>query len=362
MKNLFEYFEMLEPQAWDYYATRDKQNTQESLSQKFNWNNVEDHSEFIKEYLKIAGKQEVIQKFKIKNIPFNFERYAHTNSVFFLGCVLYKALNLKEKIEFYREDGHDEFFFIWFLSSLVHDFGYQIENCSIKTNDLSKKVTNDIESFKSFFGIENDLLSAQYSLEPNTKILLDNVPAYFEARKNGKISRDKSKKIDHGIAAGLLLFDSLVKNRVEREKKKVHDGLYWGKELEIFYAIASSSIATHNMRRGTSEAGLRDLNINGDNGHVTKLSIDRDPFAFLFALSDTLEPLKIYDSCFNNKTILESICISIEENEIIFENINTGLNFELFIKNAESLQSWADVLIQKCEHSNKIKLIFVDSK
>jgi hypothetical protein len=375
MNSIYDHIQGLDQEEWDYYTKRDNQEVQESLSKINDWDDKDEHSHFIKEYLLIAGKLEVIQKFEINKINLkSFERNAHTNSVFFLGCILYKELKLNQRIKFFREDKYDEFYFLLFLSSLVHDFGYHIENCSTNINELSKKITSDIETFKLFFKIENDLLSTEYSLDSNTKILLDNVSSYFKARKEGKLSSDSSGKIDHGIAAGLLLYDSLVRNRICREKSNKEkenngvetDGLYWGKELEEFYARASSSIATHNMRRCTPkkfktylDMGLEKLIINGKDGHVTKLTISDDAFAILFALADTLEPLKIYDSCIDRQIILKSIYIEIKDDEIIFENKNPQLDFKPFIDNAKSLESWVDIDIEQVG-SNQIKLIISD--
>lgn len=381
MKSIYAHIQDLKPAEWDYYITRNVQTEQNSLLTIDDWNDKKENESFIEEYLRVSGKLEIINKFENPKISLsNFERATHTNSVFFLGCIFYKELNLKDKINFTRIDKKtgeiiDEFYFIWFLTSLVHDFGYQIENCSSIKTDLSQEITNNISSFKSFYNIDskNDLLNTKYSLEANTKILLDHVPKYFKARKDGKLGRDNSGKIDHGIAAGLLLFDSLLKNRKEREKlnsKKEKngqetDGLFWGKKLEKFYAIASSAIATHNMRRGCEktdtlntileEYEMEKLIIN-EKGNIKKLSFEKDSFAFLFALADTLEPLKSYNNCFDTEDILKSITFEIKDHQVIFENNNLELDFQPFIKSVKSLKDWLDVDISEKTNENQIIL------
>lgn len=103
----------LKQHEWDYYSNRDKQENQENLSLIENWNDAINHVNFIQEYLRISGKMEVIQNFEYSGLTLNsFPRAAHTNSAFFLGCVLYKELKLMSKINFTRKDGNDEFFFI----------------------------------------------------------------------------------------------------------------------------------------------------------------------------------------------------------------------------------------------------------
>lgn len=372
MKSIYEHIQDLKTEEWDYYFPN------EEFLNIQNWSDNDEHKRFIEKYLQRGQKEEVLKHFNFSLQ--DFKREAHTNSVFFLGCVFYKELNLP--INFKRKDNREEFYFIWFLTSLVHDFGYQIENCSNTRTDLSQKITNEINSFKSFYKIdsENDLLNTNYPLEPNTKILLDHVPKYFEARKNGELGRNDSGKIDHGIAAGLLLFDFLLKNRREKEEsnsikeknRQETDGLFWGKELENFYAIASSAIATHNMRRGHKETNslneileenkMEKLIINDIEGNIKKLSFVEDSFAFLFALADTLEPLKFYDNCFDIDEILKSIYLKINSNEIIFENKNIELDFKLFTKSVKSLKDWIDVDTPDITNENQIILKIKKSK
>lgn len=128
-----------------------------------------------------------------------------------------------------------------------------------------------------------------------------------------------------------------MKNRIERESQKNNgsNGLFWGKELDKFYAIASFSIATHNMRREGIDKDIEKL----------KFSINKEPFLFLFGLIDTLEPTKTFLNC-DPQYVLENIYITFDENEIKIQNKkDSKLNFENYGKKIKGLESWLDLKV-----------------
>lgn len=126
------------------------------------------------------------------------------------------------------------------------------------------------------------------------------------------------------------------------------------------------------MRRGCEKTAtlntileeyeMEKLIINDIEGNIKKLSYDEDSFAFLFALADTLEPLKFYDNCFDRQDILKSITFDIKDNQVIFENNNLELDFEPFIKGVKSLKDWLDVDISNMTNENQIILKINKSK
>jgi len=326
---------------WDYYA-RDK-GIKENLCK--NWDCEKKHMSFIKKYLTVAGKNKAVSMFRVGKKLQNFERAIHTNSVYFLGCIFYEKLGMKDKIKFIR-DNHDEFHFVWFLTSLVHDFMYFIEKNKKEYPEICS-----IESFYAHFKISNKLNKYSYellcNLSCNEKILVNNIEKYF-------IFRLKEGKIDHGITAGIYLYNYLVKNREKMKGEgEVNNNLYWGKDLEKFYAIASYAIATHNMWRVKEndkdvkkykENRLCDLILDGKG--IKKLSIEKEPFSFLLALIDTLEPTKIYDCC-KPKYVLENIDIQFCEKEITIKNgEESKLDFEKLEKRAKEMESWLDLSVK----------------
>lgn len=322
MASLFEEINSLE--NWNYY-TRENEFQIETID---NWNLDNKHKKFIEDFLKLSGKIEIINFFQIELDK--FERTTHTNSVFFLGCLFYEKLSFKNKINFKREE-RDEFSFIWFLTSLIHDFGYDIEN----NKKRYEKVTKNIESLKKHFYIEEDLLKQPLdTYSKNMKELIDYIPEYYEKRFDGTIGRDKNGKIDHGIASGLILYNSLVKNRKDKKDKygeiDTNHNLYWGEDLDLFYATSSYSIAIHNIRSKN-----KDL----------KFSIEDDPFLFLLWIADTLEPTKCFECC-NPQYVLENIVIEFNSNQngfTIKNKQNSELDFSKYKKNIEGLTNFLNI-------------------
>lgn len=328
MSSIFEEINNLENEEWDYY-----QRTSEFQNKTIdNWNLKENHKAFIEDFLKLSGKMDINVSFE--NVLDDFERSTHTNNVFFLGCLFYKKLDFKNKIKFTRND-RDEFHFIWFLTSLVHDFGYKIE----KNKDKYKKITEDIESFKKYFDIDNDLLKKSTNdYSNNMKELIKNINNYYSDRYNGKrVDGSLAEgKIDHGIASGLILYNSLVENRKKMKKQygendKKHN-LYWGDDLDKFYEISAYSIAVHNIRRKNNDL---------------KFSIEKDGFIFLFWLTDTIEPTKNFDCC-NAQYVLENIIIEFTDNKKGFTIKNkkgSELDFTEYKKNIKNLEHFLNIKI-----------------
>jgi len=327
MLSILEEINNLKDEEWDYYNR-----TSEFPNQKINnWNIKEKHKKFIDNFLRLSGKMDINISFE--NILDNFERNIHTNSVFFLGCLFYKELGFQDKISFIRDD-RDEFHFIWFLTSLIHDFGYKIE----KNKEKYDGITEDIESFKKYFSINNDLLKESLnSSSENMQKLIADINEYYKKRFNGSIGRDRNGKIDHGIASGLILYNSLVKNR--KKMKEQHGdidekhNLYWGDELDEFYKISAYSIAVHNIRREDNDL---------------KFSIEENPFLFLFWLTDTIEPTKCFNCC-NPQYVLENIIIKFHDNKkgfTIKNKENSELDFTKYKKNIEDLIKFLDINVK----------------
>ena len=359
MKSLLEHFNELA--NWDYY----ERSTEYPIENIYNWNNNQEHQRFIENFLKISGKSIVQNTFeKINNLKFEeFERLEHINSIFFLGCLLYQNTILNEKINFYRPDDpehkRDEFYFIWFLTSLVHDFGYYIEK------NIPNEVSSDIESLKSHIKGNSDkfydLLSEKLDISKNLKILLENVPKYYQARMDGKIGRGNTPKIDHGIAAGLILYNTLKHIRIAKQTELRSFGvnndidekndLYWGDDLDRLYLVAASGIVVHNMRRAESDSKLsivyQDYEMNDlilEEDGIRKISISDDPFLLLFSLADTIEPTKTFD-CVKPSYALENILITFEHGNTIKICNKEGSNFdfEKLKKKVKGLDDWLDI-------------------
>lgn len=82
MASLLEEINILD--HWDYYERKVEPHITDKI---VDWNCHFQHKNFIREFLKLSGKEEIINSFHID--VKNFEREIHTNSVFYLGCLFY---------------------------------------------------------------------------------------------------------------------------------------------------------------------------------------------------------------------------------------------------------------------------------
>jgi len=273
-------------------------------------NNVLSKSKkFISEYLHRGGKlvyNSLVQE------PIEEYRYRHTISLFFLGLHLYlncKIINEninklieKIKISLKNEQMLDiDFPYLWFITCFFHDFGYSHEN----NFSVFLRHCNKIENYpKKLLGVPKEI-----------KKLWQKYFIYRIVRFN---------KIDHGITAGLLLYNYLHKRynelRSENDKYKntecfIEDetGLYWSKRLlETIHLRAISAIIAHNIWivNESDPKKINDINYYKIFGleelvipeNQNLIDVHSHPLLFLLCLVDTIEPLKL-DMKKNNGSI-----------------------------------------------------------
>lgn len=341
MKTIYEHITKPNDNKWNYYERN-------GLNGKNPFRYDISHQEFIKQYLKDGDKLFVYAEFE--SIISRFKRHEHTNSVFFLGCLFYEYLDVQNILS-YQRDGNqeEEFYFIWFLTSLLHDFAYEIENDFV---NYSKNI-KDIESLKQFpiigSPVKYDLL--QYRMaDDNSKIsnLLIYIENYFNYRYR------EHHKIDHGIVGGLWLFDLLEKNRLnrlEQQKKGIESNdYYWGEEVKTMYVQACNAIITHNIWKADTQEVIEQYKrfelFDLTNDSIYPISINEAPFLFFLGLIDTIDPVKTFDSV-DTEYVLKNLLISFEDkNKIIIQNkVGSELNFNKLIKKAESIKTWLNAEI-----------------
>ncbi len=328
MKSLLDHILELKPNNWDYYKKRTNSNFSPNIMKS---SKQEDHKYFFVQYFVDGEKSEILNDFF--NAQDDFKRSIHTNSIFFLGCLLYKKLELSNKIDFYSRK-HDQFYFIWFLTSLAHDFAYKYED---NFNKYKDSISKDI------FNLKHNLISTKNKCnKPYREGLVQHIPEYFK-------SRLKQCKIDHGIVAGMKLYDSLVKNRIiQKEKFGVEDkerNLYWGDDLDPLYHCASIAVATHNIWQ------------NDKNKDLFPVSLENFPLLLLLGLVDTLDPVKTFD-CVDPVYVLENILIEFENlHTIEIKNADDSkLDFNKLIKKVDKLDEWLNVEVD-IHTDNSIKIM-----
>lgn len=335
--NLLNHYRSLDKKIWDYYAD----NTPESILNPFesNINSERLHKQFIEKYFGKSGKREVLQDFQDEDF-FSGDRAIHTNSVFFFGLLLREKTIIKDKLfkDKLSKMDYPIFPFLWFLSILFHDYAMKIENESFKyLTDL-----NDIKDLMKKYEIQHNLLERS-SLDVR-HYLPTLIPKYFLYR------RFSSKKIDHGIFAGMYLFDRLVKIRLANEFKK--GPLSWHVSLEEKYALAALAIACHNIwttKKGSAYESeyvkfeLKDLIIP----EFKQISLNNFPLLFLFGIVDTIDPIKVYSRIGHlPEEILSSLEVNFTQNSFTIKNTaNSKLDFEILQKASNNFIGWLTVTI-----------------
>lgn len=338
MKSIKQHIADLNHSDWDYYhrfATN-------ILPNPFVENN-NSHTDFIKNYFKRSGKEIVLEIIDIKDKE--ILRAAHTNSIFFLGILLYKNTTIS-KDYFIRQNrlGYQEFPFIWFLTCLFHDFAMQQES----SRELITKIV-DIDTLNRTYNIKHKLL--EKTVAGVDRLLFNHIRQYFLFR------RFNHKKIDHGILGGLYFYDRLVKNRIIQEKKKDNE-LLWGKELEKQYAMVAGVIAIHNIWFPTDKTACDYIRFEmKELINAKPISLRQSPLLFLMGVVDTIDPIKTYDKDYEVDYIVQNLLLEFNDNELILENkTNSELDFNEIIKKSENLKNWLNVEIR--QKTNRLEIKF----
>lgn len=262
-------------------------------------------------------------------------RCHHILCTFLLGIYVYNHCNtirsnVKKVIQKYNQHSfHKDFSFIWFLVCLFHDLGYAEEEKKRNRISLNKhlgNITNVPKLYKNVY--EN----------------------YFVYRKL------EHNKIDHGIFAGLIMYEDLCRIR---EKK------HWNKHLNELYNLASWVVLAHNIWfvkdndiekcKTYHKYHLEQLILKTktDNGQIDivdyPIKLSQYPLLFLFCLVDLIEPMKrigCMDCC-------DKIDFRITKNKLIIKsNIDCNSGQE-YIKNIASANDW---LIKTKKNDNTVTI------
>ncbi len=255
---------------WQY-----KKENIEEINEAFN---TLDYKEFIRAYFRYSGKQFLN---KYSNLGSD-RRYIHTYSVFFIGILIYKNTNLKTRVfkGFSNKCKKYKLFpFLWFITSLLHDFRFG------KEDDKTLEENFEINDFLLEHKIDSSRNPDLYSSDKAPKHLINSINNYFKYR----VSKGK---IDHGISAGVLFYDRLIQNR--KEKNNEDKEYFWHPNLEKYYCETAITIATHNiwlpdLKNKRIKEEYKDANLNelikakDDN---EKINYNQHPLLFLLGLVD----------------------------------------------------------------------------
>lgn len=268
---------------WNYYS-----NGRDIRLPSFDSNSdpkYEQHLQFIKKMFSNSEKLDVMVKELTTDSTPN-----HVSSVFLLGVLLIKHLDLIkiERPSFDDTQNRDEhidrvtewidlsleyetnLLFIWFLTALYHDFAKEVEGKGIQGNK-----TTQLKDLYEEYSIAHRLLDLPEKNMPChhlTSIRND----YFDLRV------DKCRKVDHGILAGILLYDRLINIR---SSPPIDSKLNWKPEVEKLYRLAADAISIHNIWISTATE-IAGFDSKGP------IKISDYPLFYLLAVVDSIEPLR----------------------------------------------------------------------
>ena len=382
--NLYdEYKQIIEKQDWKYYKNQDFKVTEDVFI------HADKAKSFVDKYFIVGGKNQLIDVFTAwYAIDYPDWRHSHTVSTFFLG--IYIAKNLKNDLQKSFVKSKD-FLWLWFLTCLSHDMGYLFEG--------NEHYFKEIFTLKDFInsdciGIKYDLYRSdgyaeiEYGnnsingLEQTLTCYMvelfkhfyskEQIEAYFYFRRNN------NKKLDHGIAGGLVFFDKMVKNYIETAKRAEHkdltkpfvfNKLNWNLKHINRFSLVSEVIILHNIYTNTLMEAISNHNTSNSISCVEKLNktikdikYNEDDFSILFillAISDTFEPIKMFrKSGKNTSKILNEYLIESDGNKIKItsedEEIKNGIIDKT--KGPEGISSWLNVKIKEIEKGIEISV------
>ena len=233
MKSLYELYTALPREQWYYYEGHSKNEFSNPFDEPM------DFRQFIKDYFYKAGKREVLNESQIDLKKLRYP--GHICSVHFLGILIYNNTKLKDKFHLGKSGVGYEFFpFLWFLITLYHDHFYALE----RSEDPQLK---SLSGIYERYSIREKLLDCKDSnLER-----LGNIRSKYFAYRSTK------DRVDHGIAAGIVLYDKLLTIRKIMQVSKPRK-YYWDNNLIPKYKMAAEAISLHNIWLPQDDAARKD--------------------------------------------------------------------------------------------------------
>lgn len=330
-------------------------------------NQVDNCKDYISNYLNAGEKDRILDGLRLDD-----SRASHTVSTFLLG---YGISSL-----FYPNDIDANFKYLWFLTCLLHDFAYVIEN------DTSLSETENL--FDKLINGETHHLNSLSCLPDDYKDVLSNnkVALKFKTPYSKKIIRSYEKysllergKIDHGIICGKLLFCGLINNHYRVKNSSIdfqsmetfiYKNLRFSPDVFPRFKEAAYAVVCHNIwftykndtdtdniwikkKQLYEEYGLEKLIIEESNRN--KLNCNKHRFLLLLCLADTLDPIKNITCC-KEIPVLDNLELEIEGNRLSFKVVNWCNCYEKWFKNIKELERWTSLEIDVDMTQKVIKL------
>lgn len=352
-----------------------------------------------------CANSEALNANKLPALRISKYRAAHTVSSYFLGVFLEEKLKQLVGSVVIRSDNCTFLFsYMWFLLCLYHDFGYIVEeHWSPQVCEKSSKLS---PSSIGFFELEKILKALGINYTPNKiNSYANRSPSTkrwppFKAQELGwellelcpslslnfdcgaHITKftystniihkyflycinELSKPVyNHGIIGGYLFFDRMVKNyltayidycRSQEESPPPLDNFTWNdKHFSIdqipLFAYLADCIIAHNIWKADSHSeeiyikyGLSKL----VGPQFRKISFHTNPLLFFLAITDTLDPYKVYGVVSKEAkdalSIWKSIDYTINGSMLTVTSCDERYSIKQLFEKAKGLESWTEV-------------------
>jgi hypothetical protein len=335
------------PEQWKYYG--------DAPEMDFNIFSHESAYRFIRGTYKIGSKD------RIFDVGFqrNFEstgKHEHTVILYFLGCMFKDIINnsLNKYLLSFIPGVNNwyDFLYTWFLTCLYHDTATVIEK-----SKWSLECSSDIDFYLDKYDVQHNVFDRHWTCAKPYTYSQDLIRNYFKYRV------EHCHSIDHGIIAGYLLYDRLVKNYNDAWRQHsqsnphaefdyfFHKGLIWRKDHLSHFAIVSDTIIAHNIWLNKDAAlykkyGLNSLISSDNSTHNNKLTIGKNPLVFFLDLFDTMEPIKFF-SRVQPKEVLEFIDMKKEQNKIVVSMESNILKPNGWHKKIADMKDWLIITVSE---------------
>ncbi len=300
---------------------------------------------FIEKYFQCGGKYMIVRDIARYCRP---DRATHSISTFFLGILL---LPLFKKHHIHIDVPEDKtFLWLWFLTCLYHDMAYKFEEDKNHLPTLNRFVVENNITYQ----ILNDRTIRFKGVTKKT------VRAYYRYRIN------ECGCVDHGIAGGILLYNSLrqnyaevynycrgVNNNVSYDNFK-WNGLHLSSSHFREYAKCANAIIQHNL--WFKAPGQTDFEKYVDY-HLDELIYSpsarpyyKDWLTALLVFCDTIEPVKRFLNSTPSSLLKEMILDFDDEGTYLKISFNKScVNPASYIERVSEMKDWTNLTIQMDE-------------
>lgn len=328
--------------------------------------------DFIKSYFMAGEKESALKENDIEKLKRN-GKHLHTVSMYFMGILLRSMFEDKivNKLNILF-DNYDctyryDYTYTWFITCLFHDFSWIHEDEKIlnKYKDADSCFrTNLINKYNIKHNIFDHKLAQgdDFKTHYKKRTIID----YFHYRW------EFCKRADHGIIAGMLLYDRLVENyyikwKEFEESNPEHEEnsncfnykeRAWRREHLDHFAYIADSIISHNIWFGIDDIIYRKYHLEEIlQTNSVKVSIFENPLLFMLGVLDTIEPIKFF-STFSPEYIWNNIDIESKDSNITINIAECAiLNYSEWFKKIESLSEW--LCVTTCIDKRKVEIITV---